>query len=83
MDEESLKGFTGERQGNDFLVNLIDSPGGWGGWRGLSSIAAGLSTSASMLAAVLDNSTVSLAATVLPALPHPALWQATSTSLLR
>jgi elongation factor 2 len=28
MSEESLKGFTGERQGNDFLVNLIDSPGG-------------------------------------------------------
>lgn len=29
MAEESLKGFTKERQGNDFLVNLIDSPGGW------------------------------------------------------
>lgn len=29
MAEESLKGFTKDRQGNDFLVNLIDSPGGW------------------------------------------------------
>ncbi len=27
MDEAALKGFTKERQGNDFLVNLIDSPG--------------------------------------------------------
>lgn len=46
MDEESLKGFTGERQGNDFLVNLIDSPGAWGRWRAwaaywLGSISAG------------------------------------------
>lgn len=28
MAEESLKGFNGDRHGNDFLVNLIDSPGG-------------------------------------------------------
>ena len=27
MTDEQLKGFTGERQGNDFLINLIDSPG--------------------------------------------------------
>lgn len=27
MTEEELKGFTGERDGNDYLVNLIDSPG--------------------------------------------------------
>ena len=27
MTEEALKYFTGERQGNDYLVNLIDSPG--------------------------------------------------------
>jgi elongation factor 2 len=27
MTEEALKGFTGERNGNDYLVNLIDSPG--------------------------------------------------------
>jgi len=30
MSEESLKGFTKDRKGNDFLVNLIDSPGGFG-----------------------------------------------------
>ena len=29
MGEEKLKGFTGDRHGNHFLVNLIDSPGGW------------------------------------------------------
>ncbi|KAJ9532280.1 elongation factor 2 [Haematococcus lacustris] len=27
MSEEALKGFAGQRDGNDFLVNLIDSPG--------------------------------------------------------
>lgn len=27
MTEEDLKGFTGQRDGNDYLVNLIDSPG--------------------------------------------------------
>ena len=27
MSEESLKGFESNRKGNDFLVNLIDSPG--------------------------------------------------------
>lgn len=27
MSDESLDGFKGERHGNDFLVNLIDSPG--------------------------------------------------------
>lgn len=27
MEEEALKGYTKERKGNDFLVNLIDSPG--------------------------------------------------------
>jgi elongation factor 2 len=27
MGEDALKTFTGERQGSDFLVNLIDSPG--------------------------------------------------------
>lgn len=27
MADEELKGFTGERDGNDYLVNLIDSPG--------------------------------------------------------
>lgn len=27
MDEADLKGFTKERKGNNFLVNLIDSPG--------------------------------------------------------
>ena len=27
MEEEALAGFKGERHGNDFLVNLIDSPG--------------------------------------------------------
>jgi small GTP-binding protein len=27
MSDEDLKGFTGERNGNDYLVNLIDSPG--------------------------------------------------------
>lgn len=27
MTEEQLKGFKGERDGNDYLVNLIDSPG--------------------------------------------------------
>lgn len=27
MEEDSLKGFEGKRNGNDFLVNLIDSPG--------------------------------------------------------
>ena len=27
MEDAALKGFTGERDGNDFLVNLIDSPG--------------------------------------------------------
>lgn len=27
MEEEKLKGFTGTRDGNDYLVNLIDSPG--------------------------------------------------------
>ncbi len=28
MSDEALKGFSGPRKGNDFLVNLIDSPGG-------------------------------------------------------
>lgn len=27
MEEDSLKNYTGQRDGNDFLVNLIDSPG--------------------------------------------------------
>eukprot|EP00803_Ostreobium_quekettii_P007249 evm.model.scf_1627.1 EVM.evm.TU.scf_1627.1 scf_1627:5728-11865(-) len=27
MSDESLKGFTGERDGNSYLINLIDSPG--------------------------------------------------------
>lgn len=27
MSEDDLKGFNGERDGNDYLVNLIDSPG--------------------------------------------------------
>ena len=27
VEEEKLKGFTGERNGNDYLINLIDSPG--------------------------------------------------------
>lgn len=27
MGEDALKTYTGERQGSDFLVNLIDSPG--------------------------------------------------------
>ena len=27
IDEEKLKGFTKERQGADYLINLIDSPG--------------------------------------------------------
>ncbi len=27
MTDEDLKNFTGERSGNDYLVNLIDSPG--------------------------------------------------------
>ena len=30
MEEEALAGFSGERHGNDFLVNLIDSPGAVG-----------------------------------------------------
>ena len=27
IDEEKLKGFTKEREGHDYLINLIDSPG--------------------------------------------------------
>lgn len=27
MEDDALKGFTGQRDGNDYLVNLIDSPG--------------------------------------------------------
>jgi elongation factor 2 len=27
VEDEKLKGFTGERNGNDYLINLIDSPG--------------------------------------------------------
>lgn len=27
IEEEKLKGFTGPREGNDYLINLIDSPG--------------------------------------------------------
>ena len=27
IEEEKLKGFTKERNGNDYLINLIDSPG--------------------------------------------------------
>ena len=27
IEDEKLKGFTGPREGNDYLINLIDSPG--------------------------------------------------------
>jgi elongation factor 2 len=27
IEDEKLKGFTGAREGNDYLINLIDSPG--------------------------------------------------------
>lgn len=43
MEDEDLKGFTGARDGNHFLINLIDSPGaldlregGSSGWLGTS-----------------------------------------------